>query len=366
MKKNIFKNKIILFNRLNCIDNSFLGITEKIIFNKNHIDSNIQTLSRIGYENLNWNEILKIKKNKELKNENAISNIKRTLSFPNLRKKKKIQFQTHFKSSSSNLKKKDNSVKHKKIYINTLNHTFLKSNSNFSSVNYLSPTTISSTLNNSINKGSFFITSETPRFNKMRDIKNFFLRKVSNENNKFLSSKKLLRNKSENKIKISKINLDKLKEKINNSLNSSNIFESNLEEYVRKLSLEKTEKHNLYHDFKQIKKILLKDTNKERIKTHFFNKRTGRTELIEMNNANLIRFCDNVNNIKDSRIAKWGNKLFKRYKAFEKKLDIKIKEDEKENIEDKKKKIFRKQMSLNSFRINKKIELLIREKNKII
>ena len=41
MKKN--KNKINLFNRLNCIDNSFLGITEKIIFNKNHIDSNIQT-----------------------------------------------------------------------------------------------------------------------------------------------------------------------------------------------------------------------------------------------------------------------------------------------------------------------------------
>ncbi len=44
MKKNIFKNKNILFNRLNCIDNSFLGITEKIIFNENNIDSNIQTL----------------------------------------------------------------------------------------------------------------------------------------------------------------------------------------------------------------------------------------------------------------------------------------------------------------------------------
>lgn len=349
--ENISGKSCYIFNHFNSPNSS---IIKSINLKEKFIDSNMNILNRVGYENINFEEYLKTKN----------ENIRRNSSYPNIIKENKNPINLKNKCSIGNFIRnfKYNNKKFSK-YILSLNNSSLKSNSTY---NCLSPSTISSTLNNSSPKNNCFLTLENFKNNKIKNIKNSFLQKDLNYKSKYLSyisSRKLMKGKSEKKIKISKNNLTQLKKKISESLSSSNLIENDLEKYLKSSeSKRRKNKSNLYHDFNEIKNILLSKNEKNKIKTCLFNQRTGRSELMEINNANLIKFCDNINHMKEKEINKWGKKIIKKYRIFERNVlkgnDIIEKGDNAESL--------RKKLNINTFKLKNKFELIMKIKKKII
>ena len=369
MNDSLDKN-FILFNRIKTSIDS--PIIDYINSKERFVNKNYRLLKNVGYEKLNWDEIFKVKKTKEYIRTHYITNSKlpRTSSCPNIKNEKKNKFIKSYKMNSDNSL---NNIKNrtKKVYNNinnTLNNTTIKSNN---SINYLSPSTISSTPNESNKQRSFFITSENLyQKNKMKYIKQFLLKKniINTKLMSYISSKKLIKANSEKKLKVKKLDLTKLNQSINKTLSYSKILENSIDDYVKTSEIKKNKnKPLLFQDFDKIKQLFKKNEIKNfanSMKTLLFNKNSKRTELIEINKANLIKYSDYINHMKDSKIGNWGNKFLKRYQFYEKKLNLKL-DDEEKQINNNKREVLRNKLMLNSFRLNKNIENLIRKKKKI-
>ena len=370
MNKNSLDKNFIIFNQIKTsIDSPIINFINS---KEQFINKNYRILKNEGYEKLNWDTIFKIKKTKEYIKTHYINNSKlsRTPSCPNIKKEKKNKLIKSYKLSSDNILNHINHSK-KKLYNNTNNtlfNTTIKSNN---SINYLSPSTISSTPNESNKKISFFITSDnTYQKNKMKNIKKFLLKKniINSKFESFISPKKLLKANSENKLKVEKFDLTKLNKSINKTLSFSKILENSIDDYIKTTEIKKNNnKPILFQDFDKMKQLFNKNEMKKyanSLKTLLFNKKSKRTELIEINNANLIKYSDYVNHMKDINIGNWGNKFLKRYQLYQKEANIELNNEENQE-NNKKREILRNQLISNSFRLNKKIDNLIKEKKKI-
>ena len=370
MNKNSSDKNFILFERFKTSNNS--SIIDFINSKEDIINKNFKILINVGNEKLNWDKVFKTKKTKEYiqTHYKNISQLPRTPSCPNIKYEKKNKLTKSYKLSSDNLL---NHVHHNKKEMynysnNTLNNTTLKSNN---SINCLSPSTIASSPNESNKKISFFITSENSyQKNKMKNIKQFLLKKniINSKLVSYISSKKLSKSNSENKLKVKKLDLSKINKSINKTLSFSKILENSIDDYIKTTEIKKTNnKPILFQDIDKINQLFNKNEIKKHtnsLKTLLFNKKTKRAELIEINNANLIKYSDYINHMKDSKIGNWGKKFIKKYQFYEKKANIKLnyEENQENNI---KRESLRNQLMLNSFRLNKKIENIIREKKKI-
>ena len=346
--KNRAEKSHYIFNLFNSPNSSIIA---SINLKEKFMDSNVHILNRVGYEDLNFEEYLK------MKNEN----ITRNSSYPNIRKENKSPINLKYKFSTRSLIRNFN-LKNKKFskYILNLNNTSLKS---YSTGNCLSPSTISSTINNSTPKNNCFLTAENFKNNRIKNIKNCFLQrnsKYKSKNLSYITSRRSMKAKSD--VKISKKNLIELEKKINETVSSSKLIENDLEKYLKKPENKKRKnKQHLYHDFNEIKNFLLSKKEKKRIKTCLFNQKTGRTELMEINNANLIKYCDNVNHMKEKEVNKWGNKIIKKYRIFERNVLVDDKKEKEDNGES-----LRKLLNINTFKLKNKLELIMKVKKKIL
>ena len=371
MNKNSLDTNFILFDRFKTSNNS--PIIDFINSKEDIINKNYRILINVGNEKLNWDKVFKIKKTKEYIQTHYKNNsqLPRTPSCPNnIKYEKKNKLIKSYKLSSDNLL---NHVHHNKKEMynysnNTLNNTTLKSNN---SINCLSPSTIASTPNESNKKISFFITSENSyQKNKMKNIKQLLLTKniINSKLVSYISSKKLSKSNSENKLKVKKLDLSKINKSINKTLSFSKILENSIDDYIKTTEIKKTNnKPILFQEIDKINQLFNKNEIKKytnSLKTLLFNKKTKRAELIEINNANLIKYSDYINHMKDSKIGNWGKKFIKKYQFYEKKANIKLNYEENEKNSNKRE-FLRNQLMLNSFRLNKKVENIIREKKKI-
>ena len=361
---NYLKSKFLLFNYLNNFNSkSKCSIIKSINIKQKILDKNINILDRIGNEYLNLDDIEKIKQYNELTNSNVIQNS----SCPNINSINNLMDKNYYRSlNRRHIRNEKNKNKNYDNYINTSNYFTLNTTSSVNNINLCS---FSNSLNDSKTKSKkkFFLKNHSD--NKIKNIRNYFhKRDIDLEDNikSFFSIKQLLKVKSVNKLNITKLNFKTLNKNINTTIRSSKKIENNIENYIKtSSSIEKKQnKPTLYHDFNQIKKTIRNVKFNKRIKTHFYNKKTGRNELIEINNGNIMRYCDNINCIRDNNVSKWGNQILTNYTKYEKKIDNEKKENETKGNKYYNRLFVRKQFTQNLFKLNKKVVLLVNEKNK--
>ena len=361
---NYLKSKFLLFSYLNPHNSKLnCSITNSIYIKQKILDKNINILDRVGYEYLNVDDIEKIKQHNELMNSNVIQNS----SYPNINTINNSLNNDNNKSLKRkhvrNGKNKNNNYN---SFLNTLNYFTLNS---INSENNINTCSISTSINNLNRKSKKNLFLKNHSDIKIQNIRNYFYKKNKDLKEIFanFSSKQVMQDKSRNKLNNIKLNLKQFNKNINKTITSSKNIENSIEDYIKlPSSIERNRsKPNLYQDFNQIKKTISNLKFNKRIKTKLYNKKSGRNEIIEINNGNIMRYCDNISNMRDHNVNKWGNQILTNYTKYEKKIDIKTRENEMKGNKDYNRLFIRKQFTQNLFKINKKGILLVNEKNKL-
>ena len=361
--ENNLKSKFLLYNylnhhnlKLNCSIDKSIYIKQKLL------DKNRNILERVGNEYLNLDDIEKIK---QQHNRLTNSNIVQNSSYPNINSVNNIINNNNKSLKRKHIRNDKNKNKNNNSYMNTLNHFSLNTTNSSNNINNYS---ISTSLDNSNKKSKKELFLKNLSDFKFKNIQNYFYKRNIDSKDKYtyFSSKQLLKAKSIKKLNMIKLNLKKFNNNINKTITSSKNIEKSIEDYIKlSSSIERNQtKPNIYHDFNQIKKTISNLKFNKRIKTHFYNKKSGRNELIEINNGNIMRYCDNISNMKDNNVNKWGNQILTNYSKYEKKVDTKTRENEIKENKDYNRLFIRKQLTQNFFKINKKVVLLVNDKNK--